>query len=135
MSATKRNLIFVLRFVGIFELLAIPTIFLPLAWMNEIHEFLGLGQLPDGPIVLYLARSVSIFYSFHGAITYFISTDVQRYRPIIQSGAMLAICMGVALVVVDITANLPFWWTISEGAFAIGFGAITLWLQKKLPCE
>ena len=129
-AQTEQTLVLLLRFLAILELLAIPTVMLPLSWMAVVHEYLGLGQLPDAPIVSYLARSVSVFYSFHGAIVLFMSRDVRRYWPLIRLWAVMMILMGIFLLTIDVALKMPIFWIISEGPFAIVLGGIVLWLQR-----
>lgn len=128
----ERTLAQVLSLVAVFELLAIPTILLPFSWMDYVHQFLGLGKLPEAPIVIYLARSVSILYGFHGVVTLCLSRDVIRYMPLIGIFAVCAIVMGCTLLVIDLVLGLPLWWAISEGAFAIVFGAVVWWLRGQV---
>lgn len=80
MNRSELAIVVLLRVVGMTGLLAIPAIFLPYSWMNSIHGYLGLGKLPDAPIVGYLARSLSVFYAVVSAITLFVSFDIRRHR-------------------------------------------------------
>ena len=62
MTASRNRLLrWLLVACGVMTLLALPAVFLPQAAMDAIHRSLGLGPLPEGPIVLYLARSLSAF--------------------------------------------------------------------------
>ena len=63
MNRSELAIVIILRVIGITGLFAIPAIFLPYSWMNAIHDYMGLGELPDTPIVSYLARSLSAFYA------------------------------------------------------------------------
>ncbi len=128
---TQRTLARILYLVAVIELLAIPTILIPYTWMDYVHGALGLGKLPDSPIVIYLARSVSILYGFHGIVTLHLSRDVERYLPLIGLFSLCAMAMGGSLLVIDLILDMPLWWAISEGAFAILFGAV-VW---KLRCQ
>ena len=128
----ERSLSRLLTFVGALELLAVPTVFLPFAWMDYVHGYLGLGKLPDVPIVVYLTRSLSILYSFHGVVTLCLARDVVRYQSLIRVFASCAIGMGIGLLIVDLLAGLPLWWALSEGVFAVGFGSLACWLQAKM---
>ena len=74
---------FMLRFFGTMSLLAIPFIFVPYSVMDDIHQQLQLGTLPDEPIVGYLARSLSAFYALVGALFWKISFDLRRYRSLL----------------------------------------------------
>ena len=99
---------------------------------NVIHGYLGLGELPDAPIVGYLARSLSAFYAFVSAITLFVSFDIRRYCSFVKLWAILVILIGFVLLGIDIEAGMPMSWTLCEGAPTIATGLIVLWLQRKI---
>ena len=122
-----------LRIVGILELAAIPAILMPTAWIAATHSWLGLGPLPSGPIVGYLARSLSAFYAAHGAVLLFVSFDLPRYWPVIRLLAITTLIIGVVLLFVDLAHGMPWWWTLGEGPFVIGFALVILWLQRNGP--
>jgi hypothetical protein len=130
MTSVERKIAWVLLFVGILELLALPAVFIPFSWMAAIHGKLGLGEMPDEPIVAYLARSLSAYYAAHGALTVFISFDVKRYLPLIRLWALVFVAIGVVFLVIDFTSGLPLWWIVSEGTFEIVFGIIILFLLR-----
>lgn len=132
MTKPELAIVIILRIVGVSGLFAIPAIFLPYSWMNAIHEYVGLGELPDTPIVSYLARSLSAFYAFVSAITLLISSDIRRYRSFVNLWAVLATLTGVALLGIDITAGMPTSWTFGEGPPTIVVGLVMLWLQGKI---
>ena len=46
--------------------------------MVAMHADLGLGRLPDAPIVGYLARSTSAFYAIEGGLFWVVSIDLVR---------------------------------------------------------
>ena len=121
--------------MGVSGLFAIPAIFFPYSWMNAIHEYLGLGTLPDAPIVSYLARSLSGFYAVLGAMILFVSFDIRRYRSFLKLWAMLLIAMGVTLLGIDVTAGMPVSWTISEGPLLVAVGGTVMWLQRRIVVE
>ena len=72
-----------LRLFGIATLCAIPAIFMPRSWMDWCHRRIGLGPLPEGVIVDYLARSLSAFYAILGGILLICAHDIRRYSAII----------------------------------------------------
>jgi hypothetical protein len=47
----------------------------PYSWMNAIHQWLGLGVLPDAPVAGYLARSTSAFYAMLGGLLWVLLFD------------------------------------------------------------
>ena len=121
----------ILRVLGCAAVCAIPAIFMPYAWMNAIHGYLGLGQLPDTPIVSYLARSLSMFYAMFGVISLYASSDVRRHRELVTLLAVMSILLGVTLFGIDYGSGMPTHWTIVEGPFTILIGVAILWLQRR----
>ncbi len=130
MRKTELAVAMILRVLGIAALCALPAIFFPYRWMNAIHAFMGLGQLPDTPIVSYLARSLSMFYAMFGAIAVFVSLDVRRYHSLVTLLAVLSLLIGITLFGIDYWSHMPFHWTIAEGPFTILVGIAILWLQR-----
>jgi hypothetical protein len=123
--------VIILRVIGIGALFATAALLLPMDWMDAIHRFLGLGPMPRGPIVEYLARSLTAFYAALGSIVLLVSLDLQRYRPLAVWLAVLFCLMGCALVAIDWSAGLPAGWTATEGPPTIAVGALLLWLLRK----
>ena len=128
-SAPKLLRIF-LRFQGFWLLVAVGAVVMPAAWMDQIHQWLGLGSLPEEPIVGYLARSTSALYAIHGAVTLFVTFDLNRYRPLVGLIIALNFFVGIAILAIDIAVGMPWWWSMSEGpgisVFALFCGR--LWL-------
>lgn len=116
----------ILRIFGVGGLLAIPAIFFPHSWMNACHEFIGLGTMPEGPIVNYLARSLSAFYAIVGTFLLFLSFDISRYRSLVRLWAMIAIVMGFFLFGIDLSSGLPTSWTLFEGPMVLTMGVVLL---------
>jgi hypothetical protein len=128
MSPAERWLSRVLRILAVPVLLAIPCAFLPVAWMDVTHQWLGLGPLPNAPILEYLARSCSLLYGFHGFILLLIASDVRRYLPVIWLMGGAGLAFGVAMLVIDHVAGLPVYWRWLEGSFILLESGIILWL-------
>jgi len=130
-STEERLLALVLRFAGVILLLAYGAVLLPVAWMAATHRWLGLGDFPTDPIVDYLTRSISFLYGIKGGLYLLLSTDVRRFRPVIIYTAWAAICFGLAMIVIDVRARLPWQWTLGEGPFVILAGAAILVLARR----
>ena len=132
-STEERFLVLVLRFSGVVLLLAFAAVFLPVTWMAAAHRWLGLGKFPSFPIVDYLTRSISILYGIKGGLYLLLSTDVRRFRPVIVYSAWAAIGFGLAMLVIDVRAGLPWTWTFGEGPFIILAGVAILTLVRRVP--
>ena len=120
-----------LRLIGGIELCAVPFILIPVAWMDAVHDrVLGLGPLPHGPIVEYMARSLSIMYAIHGAVVFRVSFDVERFRPLIAFLGGLHVFIGLAVLGTDLSAGLPWWWVVGEGPGIAVSGGLVLVLAR-----
>ena len=51
MTRADKALVFLLRFVGVGALFALVAVFMPVSWMAATHRWLGLGEMPTGPVV------------------------------------------------------------------------------------
>ena len=131
MSA-ERALRLLLRGLGIFDLLALGGVIMPQHCMAIVHAWLGMGELPQAPVVDYLARSASLMYAQHAVVFLFLSTDVRRYRPLIMLMAIIAIVSGVAMLTIDLLAGIPLFWTVIEGPGYIVLASAVLVLQARV---
>ena len=132
MTKQYRFLRLFLRVIGTAALLALVAVVMPYSWMNAIHQWLGMGQLPAEPIVGYLARSTSAFYALLGGLFWVASFDLHRHRMVLCYLGIVIVIFGVALLVVDLLEGMPLWWTIGEGPFNIVFGVVILALARRL---
>lgn len=119
----------VLLLSGLLTLFALPAVFMPLSWMDSVHRHLGLGPLPQGPIVQYLARSASALYAAFGAMTLVLASDVKRFAPLVTWWGVTAILFGAVLLWIDLSVGMPNHWTWGEGPFVAPLGALVLALQ------
>jgi hypothetical protein len=81
MTTSDKALVLLLRIVGVPALFALVAVFMPVSWMAATHRWLGLGEMPTGPVVEYLARSVSAFYAIMGALCLVLTTDLSATGP------------------------------------------------------
>jgi hypothetical protein len=123
MTRADRVLLFLLRFWGVGGLLALGAVVMPMSWMAATHRWLGLGEMPAGPVVEYLARCLSVFYALFGALLLVVASDLERYRPVVRFLAVAVVLMSVAFFGIDLAAGMPWWWTAFEGPPGIAFGA------------
>ena len=123
-----------LRLIGGVELLALPFVFIPFEWMRQAHAALpGLGTLPEGPVVEYLARGLSAMYALHGAVVAFASTDIPRFRPLIRFLGCVHAAFGAVMIGIDFASGLPLWWVFGEGPGIVAGGILTAWLSRERP--
>ena len=82
-EARLSRLVVLLRVAGCVLLTAFLAMCLPVDWMASTHRWLGLGEFPRAPVVVYLARSVAALYGFHGVLVLLVSSDPLRYRNVV----------------------------------------------------
>jgi len=119
-----------LRGVGSVSLLALIFVAAPYSWMNSIHQWLGMGQLPSEPVVGYLARSTSAFYAMLGGLFWVVSFDLSRHRVVLTYLGAAVVLFGWALVVIDWREGMPFFWKVWEGPFVIVLGLAVFLLNR-----
>jgi hypothetical protein len=130
MTKSDRALVILLRLVGVPALFALVPVFMPFSWMVATHRWLGLGDMPTGPVVEYLARSLSAFYAVMGALCLVLAADLERYRPLVRFLGVAFALMSLVLLGVDLAAGMPWWWTASEGPGGVVFGAVLFVLAR-----
>ena len=128
MNHSERALVILLRFSAVLLLTAMIPAVMPFGWMKDMHRLLGMGELPEGPIIGYLTRSLSAMYAMHGALLFFVSLDVRRFLPVVKCLAVLGILFGVGMLVLDIVVGMPLPWIACEGPFIVVLGGMLLWL-------
>ena len=132
MTNEERFFRLLLRIVGSAALLAIPFVFVPYAGMNAIHDGLGMGQLPDAPVVGYLARSDSAFFAILGGLLWVLSFDLRRHRPVLVYLGVAILLFGLVLFAVDLLEGMPRWWALGEGPVNTLFGILILVFSWRL---
>jgi hypothetical protein len=126
----RRLLIFLLRFAGVVTMTAFLAMLLPTEWMVTTHRWLGLGELPRMPIIEYLTRSVAALYGFHGVLLLLVSRDPERHLPIVRYLGVMNVVFGLLIILIDVHAGLPMFWTLFEGPPIIGLGSAILYLSR-----
>jgi len=124
MTMADKALAIFFRVVGVSSLFALVAVFMPFSWMAATHRWLGLGEMPAGPVVEYLARSLSLFYAFIGAFFLVLASDLNRYRRLVRFVGLALAVMGVVLFGIDLAASMPWWWTAIEGPPGVPIGAL-----------
>ena len=130
MTKSDKALVLLLRIVGVGALFALVAVVMPASWMAATHRWLGLGEMPTAPVVEYLARSLSAFYAVMGALCLVLTTDLERYRPLVRFLGVAFALMSLVLLGVDLAAGMPWWWSASEGPGGVVFGALLFVLAR-----
>jgi len=131
MPTTDRFLRGYLIVTGLVLLTAAPCAFLPYSWMNAIHEGLGLGTLPDGPMTMYLARSASALYASIGPLYLYLAHEPRIYTGLLRLIGVVKIVLGAVLLGIDLSERLPWFWIGWEGPFVMAWGVGLLVLVER----
>jgi hypothetical protein len=135
MKKQNRLLRLFLRIIGTAGLFAIIAVVMPSSWMNAIHKWLGMGELPAEPIVGYLARSTSAFYALLGGLFWLTSFDLHRHRLVLCYLGIVVVIFGAALFIIDLLEGMPLHWSLTEGPFNVGFGIVILVLSYRMDAK
>ena len=126
----QRLLVWFLRFDALILTAAFAAVFLPTRFMVASHASLGLGELPQEPIVEYLTRSVAVMYATRGLFVWLASTDTEKYAALIRLIGATNILIGAFLLGIDLFAGMPLFWVLGEGPPIAAVGALILWLER-----
>src|SRR5262245_65567814 len=108
MTKGDKALVILFRYLlGIGSLFALIPVCMPLSWMAATHRWLGLGEMPTGPVVEYLARSLSAFYAVVGALCLVVAADLERYRPLVRFLGVAFALLSMDILGVDLGAWRP----------------------------
>ena len=121
----------ILRLTGATEILAFFAVVMPRSWMEASHSWLGLGEMPNGPLIMFMIRQASYAYGMHGVSLWLLAADVKRYRTLIVFNAISFLLASVVFTLIDYSTGMPFWWTIVDGFGCGSFGAAVLWLDRR----
>jgi hypothetical protein len=118
----------VLRLVGAVESLAFGAVILPHTWMETTNRWLGLTEMPEGPVFDSVMRQVSFTYGVHGVALWIIAADVGRYRPLVILTAIGYLLAGPVFFVIDLGNRMPVSWMAGNGGSCLLIGTLLLGL-------
>jgi hypothetical protein len=110
------------------EMLAFGAVVMPRAWMEASHEWLGLGTMPDGPVINFMIRQASFVYGLHGIALWIFATDVLRYRPLVLFTGASYVLSGPVFLLIDRHTGMPWFWTVGDavGCLLVGLALLAL---------
>ena len=120
-----------LRTLGAIELLAFVAVVMPRSWMEASHEWLGMGEMPRGPLVMFMIRQASYAYGMHGVGLWILASDVERFRPLVTLNGVSFLLAAPIFLLIDLTAGMPWFWTASDAVGLAFLGAAILWLNRR----
>jgi len=127
----QRMSAFLLRLAGSVELLAFLAVVMPRSWMEIAHTWLGLGEMPNGAIIMFMIRQASYTYGMHGVSLWVIASNVERFRLLIIFNAISFLIAAPVFFLIDQTSGMPFWWSLGDTFGCGSFGAALLWLSLR----
>ena len=119
-----------LRLAGAVELLAFVAVAMPRSWMEASHAWLGMGEMPRGAVLMFMIRQASYVYGMHGVSLWVLASDVERYRKLIILNGVSFTLAAPVFFLIDHTAGMPLYWTVSDALGCGFFGAVLLWLNS-----
>jgi hypothetical protein len=127
----QRAQAWLLRLAGVVEILAFMAVVMPQSWMETAHLWLEMGQMPDGPIVLFMIRQASYAYGMHGISLWILASDVERFRPLIIFNGISFLLAALVFFLIDYSAGMPMWWTLGDTMSCLFFGGALLLLNPR----
>ena len=133
MKETDRKLLltWLLRLLGVLEILAFIAVVMPRSWMEVSHAWLGLGQMPEGAVLMFLIRQASYAYGMHGISLWILAADLKRFRTLVWFNGISFLLAGPVFVLIDYISGMPSWWTAVDGPSCALMGAAMLWLNRE----
>ncbi len=128
----QRLLSWLLRLTGLVEILAFVAVVMPHSWMLTAHAWLGMGELPEGALMMFMIRQASYAYGMHGISLLVLASDLKRFRPLILLNGLSFLLAAPVFFLIDYSAGMPWFWTIGD-AVSCGFvGVAVLLLDRKV---
>ena len=131
MQKVEKYLKLLLQAFGAVTAVAFVPFVMPRSWMTTVNEWLGMGVLPDKPVVEYLARTTSALYGFLGGLHLMLATDVRRFAGIITYSAVATLLISAVNTWLCLRAGMPAWWMWSDVVACWLFGLGILLLQRR----
>ncbi len=130
--SNQRILSWLLSLTGVIEILAFVAVVMPQSWMVSAHAWLGMGQMPEGALVMFMIRQASYAYGMHGVSLLVLATDLKRFRPLILLNGVSFLLAGPVFFLIDYTTGMPWFWTITDSLFCGLFGVAVLVLDRRV---
>jgi hypothetical protein len=98
--------------------------------METSHSWLGLGVLPDGPIIMFMIRQASFTYGIHGLLLWLLASDVARFRPLVSFTGITYLLAAPVFFIIDYTSGMPGFWLATDTIGCAFLGAALFWLTR-----
>ena len=126
-----RLLSWILCLCGATEMLAFFAVVMPRSWMEVTHQWLGMGEMVRGPLIMFMIRQASFTYGLHGLSLCILATDVERFRPLIVFTGISFVVAALVFFLIDYTSGMPSWWALGDPVGCGLFGVLVLLLSRR----
>jgi hypothetical protein len=106
------------------------AVVMPRSWMEASHEWLGMGEMPRGAVLMFMIRQASYVYGMHGVSLWVLASDVVRYRKLVLLNGVSFLLAAPVFFLIDHSAGMPLYWTVADSLGCGFFGAALLWLNR-----
>ena len=103
---------------------------MPRSWMEVSHAWLGMGDMPSGPLIMFMIRQASYTYGMHGVSLWVLASDVVRFRTLILLNGIAYLLAAPVFFQIDFTSGMPWYWTVGDSLGCGALGAALLLLNK-----
>jgi len=118
-----------LRLAGATEILAFFAVIMPRSWMEISHTWLGMGEMPEGAVLMFLIRQASYTYGMHGVSLWVLAWDVTRFRKLVVLNGIAYLLAGPVFFWIDYSTGMPWFWAVIDSLGCGSFGAAILALS------
>ena len=126
----KRLIQITLVLAGLCEVLAFIAVVMPREWMEISHAWIGMGEMPQGKLLMFMIRQASYAYGMHGVSLLILATNVVCFRPLIVFNGIAFLLAAPVFFLIDYPLGMPWWWTVSD-AVGCGFVGVALLLLTR----
>jgi len=124
-------LVWFLRLTATMFLMAAPAVVMPTSWMRAVAQLHSV-DVPDAPLVEYLARSMSALYVMFGVNYWYMSRDVRRYLPLLRFSIWVMFAFDATVIVLDLVIPMPLLWTLGEVVALLSWTFAFWWLVRRM---
>lgn len=91
-----------------------------------------MGEFPDAPITVYLARSTSALYGMYGLFALLMARNIYHYERMILYHARLILAVCLILAFLSWQCGLPTAWVLIDAVGGLGLGLVTIYLHRQV---
>lgn len=130
---SRRLQSWLLRLAGSVEILAFVAVVMPRSWMEVSHHWLGLGEMPGGPLIMFIIRQFSYTSGMHGITLWVLASDVARFRTLVILNGVAYLLAAPVFFLIDYTSGMPWYWIVMDSLGCGSLGVALLLLNRFVP--